>query len=378
MQGSLGCGQFGWRNQGANLGDIGRVAEIGLRHLGCNVRHNHVGEGCDIDCGAQVRSGGGGVVGDGSVARRACSLQHKGTCHATDVDRVVAICFDGGAFGCAFAVGHDDVTNNGGTTSYRAGEHRRRRDGRCGRDGISSGTATATAAINRQQPCAGEAKCKTFKCDFHQNFLKLVGRQFIQYIVLYFLICVMDAIERMKSCHPMNMGRVGIASAGGYGYARHRIKYGGAKQVWRVLVVEDDPQTREVFSGSVSRCAELRLAASVGTVAEAKAWLDDNANTVDVLLTDLGLPDGSGLEVIRHARRLNPACEPLVISMFGDEDNVLASIEAGALGYIHKDSTPDDIAQTILDMRGGASPISPMIARRVLSKYQSDRRQTNR
>ena len=188
----------------------------------------------------------------------------------------------------------------------------------------------------------------------------------------------MDAIERMKSCHPMNMGRVGIASAGGYGYARHRIKYGGAKQVWRVLVVEDDPQTREFFSGSVSRCAELRLAASVGTVAEAKAWLDDNANTVDVLLTDLGLPDGSGLEVIRHARRLNPACEPLVISMFGDEDNVLASIEAGALGYIHKDSTPDDIAQTILDMRAGASPISPMIARRVLSKYQSDRRQTNR
>ena len=44
-------------------------------------------------------------------------------------------------------------------------------------------------------------------------------------------------------------------------------------------------------------------------------------------------------------------CEPLVISMFGDEDNVLASIEAGALGYIHKDAAPDDIAQTILEMK---------------------------
>jgi DNA-binding NarL/FixJ family response regulator len=150
----------------------------------------------------------------------------------------------------------------------------------------------------------------------------------------------------------------------------------GAKQVWRVLVVEDDPQMREFFSLSVSSCAELQLAASVGTVAEASAWLDDHANEVDVLLTDLGLPDGSGLDIIRHATRLNPACEPLVISMFGDEDNVLASIEAGALGYIHKDSTPDDIAQTILDMRAGASPISPMIARRVLSKYRSD--QANR
>ena len=133
---------------------------------------------------------------------------------------------------------------------------------------------------------------------------------------------------------------------------------------------------REFFAASVSRCAELQLAASVGTVAEAKAWLDHDANTVDVLLTDLGLPDGSGLDVIRHAIQLHPCCEPLVISMFGDEDNVLASIEAGALGYIHKDSTPDDIAQTILDMRAGASPISPMIARRVLSKYRSD--QANR
>jgi len=143
--------------------------------------------------------------------------------------------------------------------------------------------------------------------------------------------------------------------------------------MWRVLVVEDDAEMREFFAGSVARCADLALAASVGTVAEARAWLDDSGNTLDVLLTDLGLPDGSGLELIRHCVALHPRCEPLVISMFGDEDNVLASIEAGALGYIHKDSTPDDIAQTILDMRGGASPISPMIARRVLSKYRSDR-----
>lgn len=141
--------------------------------------------------------------------------------------------------------------------------------------------------------------------------------------------------------------------------------------VWRVLIVEDDPQTRDFFAGSVLRCDQLMLAASLGTLAEACAWLNQPENIIDVLLTDLGLPDGSGLDVIRHAVRLYPQCEPLVISMFGDEANVLASIEAGALGYIHKDSTPDDIAQTILDMRQGASPISPMIARRVLLKYLS-------
>ena len=141
--------------------------------------------------------------------------------------------------------------------------------------------------------------------------------------------------------------------------------------MWLVLIVEDDPQMRDFFAASVSRSGQLGLAGCVGTLGEARAWLDDPAHAVDVLLVDLGLPDGSGLDVIRHAVQLHPACEPLVISMFGDEDNVLASIEAGALGYIHKDSTPDDIASTILEMKSGASPISPMIARRVLSKYLS-------
>ncbi|MDR7308812.1 response regulator transcription factor [Rhodoferax saidenbachensis] len=139
--------------------------------------------------------------------------------------------------------------------------------------------------------------------------------------------------------------------------------------MWRVLVVEDDPLMREFFEASVSKCTELELAASFGSALAAKAWLDQNAKSLHVLLTDLGLPDGSGLDVIRYARALNPDCEPLVISMFGDEDNVLASIEAGALGYIHKDSTPDDIADTILEMRAGGSPISPMVARRILAKH---------
>ncbi len=141
--------------------------------------------------------------------------------------------------------------------------------------------------------------------------------------------------------------------------------------MWRVLIVEDDTQMREFFAASVQRSAQLTLIRSVASVAEAKACLDQPGQHVDVLLTDLGLPDGSGLEVIRHARLCQPGCESLVISMFGDEDNVLSSIEAGALGYIHKDAAPDDIAKTILEMKAGASPISPMIARRVLFKYRA-------
>ena len=143
--------------------------------------------------------------------------------------------------------------------------------------------------------------------------------------------------------------------------------------MWKVLIVEDDTQMREFFAASIGRCEELSLAASLGTLTEATKWLSVPGQHVDVILTDLGLPDGSGLDVIRHAVRLHPGCEILVISVFGDEDNVLASIEAGALGYIHKDSSPENIADAILEMKAGASPISPMIARRVLSKYRKIR-----
>ena len=142
---------------------------------------------------------------------------------------------------------------------------------------------------------------------------------------------------------------------------------------WQVLVVEDDPHTRDFFAAAVRRHPKLALAAAVGTVQQALAALDAPGSRFDVLLTDLGLPDGSGLQVIRHAARGHPLCESLVISMFGDEENVLASIEAGALGYIHKDSAPEDIAGTVLEMKLGGSPISPMIARRVLAQYRGAR-----
>ena len=140
---------------------------------------------------------------------------------------------------------------------------------------------------------------------------------------------------------------------------------------WGVLVVEDDSRARAFFETSVQRSPQLFWLGSAGTVNEALGWLARTATIPDVLLVDLGMPDGTGLDVIRDAVARFPGCEPLVVSVFGDEENVLASIEAGAVGYIHKDAAPEDIAQTIVEMKAGASPISPMIARRVLAKYRS-------
>lgn len=137
---------------------------------------------------------------------------------------------------------------------------------------------------------------------------------------------------------------------------------------WRIVLLEDDERLRGFFEQSIRQHPALELSGSFNRMRPAQAWLQDNP--ADLLLTDLALPDGHGLELIYRLRKMQPACEALVISVLGDEDTVLACVEAGAVGYIHKDTQPDDMGQIIVDVKRGASPISPMLARKLLQKLR--------
>lgn len=135
-----------------------------------------------------------------------------------------------------------------------------------------------------------------------------------------------------------------------------------------VLIVEDEPEFLARFSEAVLGDPAMRLIGAVSTGRAGLALLD--AQPPDVLLVDLGLPDISGLELIRHAARHHPACDPLVVTMFADDAHVIGSIEAGATGYLLKDASAARIAAAIHEVRAGGSPISPSIARRVLTRFR--------
>jgi DNA-binding NarL/FixJ family response regulator len=137
---------------------------------------------------------------------------------------------------------------------------------------------------------------------------------------------------------------------------------------WRVVVIEDDASTRADLSANVQRCAGADLAASFELLEPASHWF--TSHSADLLLTDLALPDGHALPLIRQVKAQHPRCEVVVVSVFGDEATVYACIEAGAIGYLHKDASLADIASAIELVRSGGSPISPMIARKVLSSMQ--------
>jgi DNA-binding NarL/FixJ family response regulator len=135
-----------------------------------------------------------------------------------------------------------------------------------------------------------------------------------------------------------------------------------------VLIVEDEPEFLLRFSKAVWADPALNLVAAVSTGRAAQAMLD--AECPDVMLIDLGLPDSNGVDIIRYAAAHHPACDVLVVTMFGDDQHVLASIEAGATGYLLKDAMAEHIAASIHEVRAGGSPISPGIARRVLARFR--------
>ena len=135
-----------------------------------------------------------------------------------------------------------------------------------------------------------------------------------------------------------------------------------------VMVVEDDPAFLARFCRIISQAQELSLLAAVGDLGSARSTLQ--RMVPDVLLTDLGLPDGSGIDLIRETAARQPQTDIMVVTVFGDEEHVIASIEAGATGYILKDSLPEEFVALIAQLRAGGSPISPVIARQLLKRFK--------
>ncbi|MET4273934.1 MULTISPECIES: response regulator transcription factor [unclassified Bradyrhizobium] len=133
-----------------------------------------------------------------------------------------------------------------------------------------------------------------------------------------------------------------------------------------ILLVEDDaPTCWRLHDALVKAGYEVR---SAGTLAEARSGLGEGAPRV--LLTDLRLPDGHGVELIRETRQRFPDTEIMVISALGDEESVISAITVGATGYLLKDAFPTDIATTVRDLVAGHSPISASIARFIVRRTQ--------
>ena len=137
---------------------------------------------------------------------------------------------------------------------------------------------------------------------------------------------------------------------------------------YSLIIVEDDVDIRQRLVAMIKSHGTFELLAEVGTLAEGLTALE--AYKPDILLADIGLPDGSGIDLIKAITRLHLDCEAMVISGFQDEYIVFDALEAGAKAYILKHDEGSKITDAILMMMEGGAPISPVIARLMLQRFQ--------
>ena len=136
----------------------------------------------------------------------------------------------------------------------------------------------------------------------------------------------------------------------------------------RVVLVEDEVDFQQMLRHMIDDVPDMVLLAVASTRSQGLQAVE--TLEMDVLLVDLGLPDGSGIDVIRAAHLKRPDCGIMVCTVFGDELHVVQSLEAGAAGYLLKDSSAHSMVGEIRSLHLGGSPISPLIARQILLRFR--------
>lgn len=136
----------------------------------------------------------------------------------------------------------------------------------------------------------------------------------------------------------------------------------------RLLLVDDHEVVRAGLRALLRRAGDFEIVGEVGTMADA---LGEAARLKpDVVLMDLRLPDGSGVEACREIRSEHPEIQVLMLTAYSDEQAVKSTIVAGAAGYLLKDIGHEALERAIRDAAAGRSIIDSKTTARVARKMQ--------
>jgi DNA-binding NarL/FixJ family response regulator len=111
----------------------------------------------------------------------------------------------------------------------------------------------------------------------------------------------------------------------------------------RVLIVDDHELVREGLTGAFARDESTEVVGSVGTVAEAVAVYGQDR--LDVIVTDLQLQDGTGLDIIRQIRQTDETIGLVVVTMHSGDEQIFAAMEAGASAFVGKDAPSTEVVR---------------------------------
>ncbi|AXV05599.1 Regulatory protein, LuxR:Response regulator receiver [Euzebya pacifica] len=139
----------------------------------------------------------------------------------------------------------------------------------------------------------------------------------------------------------------------------------------RVMLVDDHEVVRQGLKALVESTGEMEVVAQAGTVAE--AVLRARSYHPDVIVMDVRLPDGSGVEACRDIRAEDPTARVLMLTSFSDDKALFDSIMAGAAGYVLKQIRGHDLLDGIRRVAAGESLLDPAVTAQVLERIRNPR-----
>ncbi len=140
----------------------------------------------------------------------------------------------------------------------------------------------------------------------------------------------------------------------------------------RIAIVEDDPIFLEKLLILLNGEKGITVTGRYSDAEDALRSLEESQP--EIMLVDLGLPSMSGVELISKVKAKMPSIEIIVHTVYSDKESVFAAIKAGASGYILKGCPPRELVESIFALYRGGAPMSPRIARKVLSEFREDDR----
>ena len=139
----------------------------------------------------------------------------------------------------------------------------------------------------------------------------------------------------------------------------------------RLIIIEDSQALLQNLRIILTGEGDISVVGAYDCAEDALADLGRAAP--EVMLIDLGLPRMSGLELIARAKARIPKLDILVYTVFDDWKNVFAALKAGATGYILKGTKPRELIEAVTGLYEGGAPMSPKVARMVISEFHGER-----
>jgi DNA-binding NarL/FixJ family response regulator len=137
----------------------------------------------------------------------------------------------------------------------------------------------------------------------------------------------------------------------------------------RLLVVDDHEVVRQGLVALLDRRESFEVVAQAGSVAEAIA--EANRFEPDLVIMDVRLPDGSGIEACREIRSEHPATKVVMLTSYPDEEAVLSAIIAGASGYLLKQVRGRDLVSALESVGRGDSLLDPAVTEKILQRVRA-------